>query len=65
MSQCAPDCGETPPLLQVLHLIIQHQLQKLDVTTGNESPELCSLGKETLSLYEALVWCVPDDFEDR
>jgi hypothetical protein len=65
LSQHVPDHDETPQFLGVLHNIIQDQLQKLDVTTGNESPELCSLGKETLSLYEALVWWIPDDLEDR
>lgn len=65
ISQCVPDHDETPQLLPVLHHIIQDQLQKLDVTAGNEPPELCSLGKETLSLYEALVWGMPDDLEDR
>ena len=63
LSQRSPD--ETPPLLGVLHNIIQDQLRKLDVTTGNEPAELCSLGKETLSLYEALVWWIPDDLEER
>lgn len=65
LSQRVPDHDETPRLLGVLHDIIQDQLQKLDVATGNEPPELCSLGKETLSLYEALVWWIPDDLEDR
>ncbi|KAI9571100.1 hypothetical protein HD554DRAFT_2169491 [Boletus coccyginus] len=65
LSQHVPDHDETPQLLEVLHNIIQDQLQKLDVVTGNEPPELCSLGKETLSLYEALVWSIPDDLEDR
>lgn len=65
ITQRVPDHDETPQLLQVLHHIIQNQLQKLDVTSGNERPELCSLGKETLSLYEALVWWIPDDLEDR
>lgn len=65
LSQRVPDHDETPQLLGVLHNIIQDQLRELDVTTGNESPELCSLGKETLSLYEALVWWIPDDLEDR
>ncbi|KAF8557592.1 hypothetical protein OG21DRAFT_225698 [Imleria badia] len=64
LSQRVPDHDETPQLLEVLHSIIQDQLQKLDVTTGNEPPELCALGKETLSLYEALVWEIPDDLED-
>ncbi|KAG8214028.1 hypothetical protein J3R82DRAFT_10783 [Butyriboletus roseoflavus] len=62
LSQRSPD--ETPQLLGVLHSIIQDQLQKLDVAIGNESPELCSLAKETLSLYEALVWWIHDDLED-
>lgn len=65
LSQRVPDHDETPQLLGVLHNIIQDQLQNLDVTTGNESPELCLLGKEALSLYEALVWWIPDDLEDR
>ncbi|KAH0827962.1 hypothetical protein J3R83DRAFT_3600 [Lanmaoa asiatica] len=64
LSQCVSNHDETPQLLGVLHNIIQDQLQDLDVTTGNESLELCSLGKETLSLYEALVWWIPDDLED-
>lgn len=64
LSQRVPDHDETPQLLEVLHNIIQDELQKLDVTTGNEPPELCALGKETLSLYEALVWGIPDDLED-
>lgn len=65
LSQRVSDHDETPRLLGVLHGIIQDQLQKLDVTTRNEPPELCSLGKVTLSLYEALVWWSPDDLEDR
>lgn len=65
ISQRVPDSDGLPQLLQVLQYIIEDQLQKLDVTAGNEPPELCSLGKETLSLYEALVWGIPDDLEDR
>ncbi|KAN0091245.1 hypothetical protein V8E55_004811 [Tylopilus felleus] len=64
LSQRVPDNDETPQLLGVLHNIIQDHLRKLDDTSGNEPPELCLLGKETLSLYEALVWCIPDDLED-
>lgn len=65
LSQRVPDHDGTPQLLGVLHNIIQDQLQKLDVTTGNEPLELCSLATETLFLYEALVWRIPDDLEDR
>ncbi|KAF8444738.1 hypothetical protein L210DRAFT_653390, partial [Boletus edulis BED1] len=64
LSQRVPEHDEIPRLLSVLHNLIQDQLQKLDVSTGNEPPELCSLGKETLYLYEALVWSMPDDLED-
>lgn len=60
-----PDRSETPHLLGVLHNIIQDKLQKLDVTAENESSELRLLGKETLSLYEALVLWIPDVLEDR
>lgn len=62
LSQRVSDHDETPRLPGALHSICQDQLQKLDVT--NEPPELRSLGKETLSLYEALVWWIPDDLED-
>ncbi|KAG9316713.1 hypothetical protein JVU11DRAFT_2773 [Chiua virens] len=64
LSQSVGDHEETPRLLGVLHNIMQDQLRELDVTTGNEPPELRLLAQETLSLYEALVCWISDDLED-
>ncbi|KAF9227256.1 hypothetical protein BS17DRAFT_727311 [Gyrodon lividus] len=64
MSQRIPEKDEAPQLLWVLCKIIRDQLPSLDVSNEQDQPELCSLGKQLLSLLEALVWKIPDDLED-
>ncbi|KIK97358.1 hypothetical protein PAXRUDRAFT_824987 [Paxillus rubicundulus Ve08.2h10] len=64
MSQRTSEQDETPQLLWVLCKIIRDQLRKLDTAIEQEQPELCSLGKQTLSLLEVLVLKIPDDLED-
>lgn len=64
VSQRISEQDETPQLLWVLCKIIRDQLRKLDTAIEQEQPELCSLGKQTLSLLEVIVWKIPDDLED-
>ncbi|KIJ67886.1 hypothetical protein HYDPIDRAFT_165675 [Hydnomerulius pinastri MD-312] len=55
---------ETPQLLSTLCGIIRDRLQRLDGTCEGDEPGLCSLGKKTLALLEALSWNTPWDLEN-